>query len=311
MIKDLILAGLLACVMPLYAAAQNSNANSADAAAVEPPVEVVEEPAESAMSAEEFLASLNFQRGKIVLGDNLATLNLPDDLVFLDGADAERVLVDAWGNPPRDEPTLGMLMLADVSPLDQGSWAVTIEFEDSGYVSDEDAADIDYTQMLEDMQADMVESNEWRKENGYEQVALLGWAAKPHYDAASKKLYWAKELKFGDDPNHTLNYNIRVLGRKGVLVLNFIAGMEQLPDVERKAPEVLAMTEFNQGSRYADFDPDLDEVAAYGIGALIAGKVAAKAGLLAGALLLLKKLWILPVLFFGWLFKRLRAKKNS
>jgi uncharacterized membrane-anchored protein len=36
-------------------------------------------------------------------------------------------------------------------------------------------------------------------------------------------MYWAKEINFGGDSENTLNYNIRVLGRKGVLLLNFIA----------------------------------------------------------------------------------------
>ena len=33
------------------------------------------------------------------------------------------------------------------------SWGVTVEYEDSGYVSDEDAGDIDYGDMLKDMSA--------------------------------------------------------------------------------------------------------------------------------------------------------------
>ena len=37
-----------------------------------------------------------------------------------------------------------------------------------------------------------------------------------------------EQIKFGDTEENTLNYNIRVLGRKGVLVLNFIAGMESI-----------------------------------------------------------------------------------
>ena len=53
------------------------------------------------------------------------------------------------------------------------------------------------------------------------------------------------------------------------------------------------MTEFNDGERYTDYNSKTDKTAAYGIGALVAGGIAAKAGLFAklGALLLgLKKL---------------------
>ena len=94
-------------------------------------------------------------------------------------------------------------------------------------------------------------------------------------------------------------------------MLNFIAGMHQLPQIEESVPAVLAMTDFNDGNRYADFNPDLDEVAAYGLGALIAGKAAAKVGLLAAALVLLKKLWILPVLLIGWVWRRITGKKSE
>ena len=306
-IKDSILAAALAAVLPFLSVAHaDSTAESEPAAAV---AEVDEDGQWS--SPEAFVASLEFKTGRVVLGDDLATLNLPDSLVFLDSDNAQRLLVDGWGNPPDDVPPLGMILPAGISPLADESWGVTVEYEDSGYVSDEDAADIDYGDMLEDMQSDMRESNAWREENGYETVQLVGWAAEPRYDAEGKKLHWAKELKFGDSDINTLNYNIRVLGRKGVLVLNFVANMDQLAEIEANVPAVLAATEFNPGQRYAEFNPDLDTVAAYGLGALVAGKVAAKTGLLAMLLVLLKKFWFIPVVLFGWLGKRLGLRKKD
>ncbi|VXB68714.1 conserved exported hypothetical protein [Pseudomonas sp. 8AS] len=313
-IKELILAALLAAAVPaahaVVVAPDAPAPAAAEAAAPEEESAAVTEDEVEEFDEEAFIASLNFQTGQVVIGDNLATLNLPDNLVFLDGADAERLLVEAWGNPPDAELPLGMVLPAGISPLAAESWAATIEYEESGYVSDEDAADIDYDDMLKDLQEESVADNQWRAENGYEPVELIGWAAQPHYDDQGKKLHWAKELKFGDSETNTLNYNIRVLGRKGVLVLNFIANMDQLADIQQHVPTVLAMTDFNQGHRYAEFDPDMDEVAAYGIGALIAGKLAAKAGLFATLLILLKKLWIVPLLAIGWLGKRLFGKKQ-
>ncbi|MHB9798549.1 DUF2167 domain-containing protein [Pseudomonas sp. MT3] len=304
--KALFLVALLAqaAAAPAFAAPATSSSSEAPAAAAAtaPAAESDEE-----MSPETFVASLHFQKGKVVVGDNLATFDLPDSFVFLDGKDAERVL-EAWGNPPSSEPPLGMLMPAGVSPFAAESWAVTVQYEESGYVSDEDAAKIDYAEMLKDMQNDLKEANPQREQQGFEAIQLIGWAAPPRYDAAEKKLYWAKELQFGDAKEHTLNYNIRVLGRKGVLVLNFVAGMEQLPEIEKNVDKVLAMTEFNPGSRYVDFNPSVDKVAAYGLGALIAGKVAAKVGLFATALVLLKKLWIIPTLAIGWILRRFKRK---
>lgn len=75
----------------------------------------------------------------------------------------------------------------------------------------------------------------------------------------------------------TLNYEIRALGRKGFLSLTAIGGMAMLDKFNEDRKDILASIDFNDGYPYSDFNPDIDEVAAYGIGGLIAGKVLAKA----------------------------------
>jgi uncharacterized membrane-anchored protein len=143
------------------------------------------------------------------------------------------------------------------------------------------------------------DANAERQRLGYPSMELVGWAQPPHYDAATHKLYWAKELREVGSAGSGLNYNIRVLGRKGVLVLNAIAGMDQLDEVAATMPKVMATVDFQPGSTYADFDPRVDKVAKYGIAALVAGTavgVAAKAGLLKfmiPAILALKKFAII------------------
>lgn len=228
--------------------------------------------------------SLHFQQGKVGLGDDLAQLELGQDLRYLDAADTEKVLV-AWGNPPGSE-TLGMLMPASLSPFADEGWGVIVTYEEEGHVDDEDAEDLDYDEMLAGMQKQTEDDNPERQKAGYPPVHLIGWAEPPHYDGAHKKLYWAKELDFGGE-QHTLNYAVRVLGRKGVLELNAVAAMPQLTMIRGAMASVIERVEFEQGNRYADFDPELDELAAYGVGALIAGKVAAKAGLFKGLVALL------------------------
>ena len=63
--------------------------------------------------------------------------------------------------------------------------------------------------------------------------------------------------------------------------------MLQLPDVKQNIEPVLASVSYTDGNKYGDFNPELDEVAAWTIGGLVAGKVLAKAGIFA---LLLKNL---------------------
>lgn len=247
-------------------------------------------------SLQAILDSLDMQTGNIALGDGLATLRVPEDYYYLDPEDSRVVLVDLWGNPPEVANVLGMLFPDRYSPFDSDSWAVTIEYEDDGHVSDEDAAEIDYDELLESMQADTRASNDARIDAGYGAIELVGWAEQPRYDASTKKLYWAKELRFDGNEDTTLNYDIRALGRTGVLSMTFVASSRQLGEINASRDEVLAMAEFNEGKRYQDFDSSIDKVAAYGIGALVAGKVAAKAGLLAGALLFLKKFGVFLLL---------------
>ncbi|MBU2712513.1 DUF2167 domain-containing protein [Zooshikella harenae] len=253
--------------------------------------------------------NMDRQTGTIILPNGVATLNVPDDFYYLSPKDAEVVLVKFWGNVPGDT-TLGMLFPASYTPFDSNAWAVEIDYEEDGHVDDEDAADIDYDDLLDDMQSAVKEASKDRVAQGYESIELVGWAATPYYDSKGKKLHWAKELKFGDSEDNTLNYNIRILGRKGVLTMNFIAGINQLPQINSQLDTVLTMASFNEGQRYSDFDPSIDNVAAYGIGALIAGKAASKLGILAGLLLALKKFWIVIVAGFIGIFRWIKARFN-
>ncbi|MEO0321782.1 MAG: DUF2167 domain-containing protein [Myxococcota bacterium] len=245
---------------------------------------------------ERFEASLDLQEGDIRLGDGLATLALGPQHRYLSPEDTDRVL-QAWGNPPQPNH-LGMVIPADIGLFEETSWAVTIDWREDGFVEDDDADDIDYAELLEEMQADTQMENEQRRQLGLLEVQLIGWAEPPHYDGERKRLYWAKELNFGE-PRHTVNYDIRVLGRRGVLAMSAIGSMDQLPQLKPAMEDLMTKVRFNEGHRYADFDPDVDEVAAYGIGGLIAGKVLAKTGFFAVILAFLlkaKKLLILAVI---------------
>ena len=263
-------------------------------------------------AAQKIWDSLDRQQGEIKLPNDVATLNVPETFYYLNPTDSEKILVQVWGNPQgAGKKTLGMLFPSESTPFDQDSWGVTIHYEEDGYVTDENADEMDYQAILSQMKEDTQANSEERVKQGYESIELLGWASPPFYDAQSHKLHWAKEVKFGGQVDHTLNYNIRVLGRKGVLVINFIASMQQKELIDSKLDSVLALAEFNDGSRYEDFNPDLDEVAAYGIGALVAGKVIAKTGLIAAALIFLKKFGILIVIGAGALIGKIFKRKSA
>ena len=269
---------------------------------------------EAQKHAQSLVSSLNFRDGDVAVQGAQARIHLGEDFRYLEAADARKVLEQLWGNPP-DDSVLGMVVPRGRGVLDDQGWAVVVTYSDEGYVSDEDAAKIDYSDLLQEMKDGTREENAARKDAGYGSIDLIGWAEPPHYDATAKKMYWAKELAFEGSDGHTLNYDIRVLGRRGYVSLNAISGMAQLKDVQAGMQQLLPRVEFDQGARYADYDAKTDKLAAYGIAALIGGGLATKAGLFAklGALLLgLKKLLIpLVVVLVGFGKKILGAFKRD
>jgi uncharacterized membrane-anchored protein len=240
-------------------------------------------------------SSFHYQQGEIQLDNGIGKLNVPKGFRYLDARQADYVIHDLWGNPPGGE-TLGMIVPEDIGITEENSWAFIITYDEMGYVKDDDAEDMDYDELLKELQSDAAAVNEERTKLGYETIAIIGWAAKPYYDGDKNVLHWAKEIKFGETDGTTLNYNVRVLGRKGVLVLNAVAAMEQLPDVKKNIDPVLTSFSYEDGNKYADFNPDLDEVAAWTIGGLVAGKVLAKVGILA---LLLKNIKLIALALGG------------
>lgn len=223
-------------------------------------------------------ATFKFQTGKVTLEHGIV-INVPKGFRYLDATQSHRVLEDLWENPKSE--TMGMLFPEDRGPLDDNTWAFDINFEEMGYVKDEDADKIDYDDLLKTMKEEAVEANKTRAEGGYESINIIGWAAAPYYDKTTKTLHWARELKFGESEQHTLNYNVRILGRKGVLSMNAIGAMPQLAEIKTHIPAILNSASFESGHAYADFNPDVDEVAAWTVGGLVAGKVLAKVGFFA------------------------------
>lgn len=273
-----LLPGLLA-VAPL--------AHAADAPASE---------AETQQKVEAFVGSLHFEDGNVALGDAKAHVDLGPDFRYLAHDDARRVLEQLWGNPP-DDDIVGLVVPRSPTLAEDDSWAVVVTQAHDGHISDGDAKDIDYDDLLADMKKGTDEANAERKKAGFDTLHIVGWAVPPRYDAASKKLYWAKELDVEGAKAHTLNYDIRVLGRDGYLSFNAVSSMAQLPTVKSGMEQLLPRVSFDTGARYADFDKSTDKVAAYGLAALVAGGIAAKTGLFAkiGLLLLGLKKALIPL----------------
>ena len=255
---------------------------------------------------------LKYQTGTITLPNKVATLHLGERYRYLDPNETNKLLM-AWGNES-DTTTQGTIIPVDVDPWSQTGWAVILTYDDDGHIDDSDAAKIDYDDMLKDMKEGTEDHNGERKKAGFEAVHLIGWAEKPHYDASAKKLYWAKELSFEGTHGNTLNYDVRVLGREGVLSMNAVAGMDRLEQIRGEMQPLIGVAEFNEGYRYGEFNKKTDRMAEYGLAALVAAGVGAKLGLFAklGALLLaFKKFIVIGFIAIGAFIKKLFGKKDE
>lgn len=261
--------------------------------------------------------ALNYQTGEIKLDGGKVSLKIPAGFKYLNKEQSKYILTELWGNPPQtSEDCLGMIFPEKSGPFADSNYVFTVSYSDIGFVKDEDAKDINYDELLKSMQEEEKEENAERTKAGYSTVHLVKWAQKPFYDDKRKILHWAKELRFADSEGaNTLNYEIRILGRKGVLSLNAISTVNELGLVNNDISKVLNIASFTEGNSYFDFDPKVDQVAAWTIGGLVAGKLLAKVGFLAVILKFLAPLWKFIALAFvglgAWFKRRLGRKKEQ
>ncbi len=280
------------------------------------------EPAEETLTAEQrkllsIIVSLKYDTSSMIkLAGNMGTVKLAKGFKFLDAAQADKVVYDLWGNVRSNDASsklLGMIFPENGSPIGDSSWAFLVQYEEIGYVKDGDAAKINYDDLKKDIQKDQEEVNKMNVPLGASAMHFVDWAEKPYYDADKKVLYWAKNIKVDGEEINTLNYDIRVLGRKGIMKLQAVSGLNMLAEVNKYKNQMLEMVSFGDGNKYSDYNSSTDKVAAYTIGGLVAGKVLAKVGIFA---LLLKniKLVLLAIAAFGagiWRFITGRRKKEE
>ena len=222
------------------------------------------------------IGELKYQSGEISLAGGKVKVKLPPEFQYLDASNARKVMVDIYGNPPQSTGGDGMIVPKGMKFFGGGGWLAELKWKDDGYVKDDDFAKTNFNDMLTELKANYKQGSDERVKGGYGKMELAGWAAQPHYDRTTHKLYYAK-LFDTDGNEQQLNYDIRILGRQGVLELSIMSFASQMGEIEAQAPAILGMVDFTEGNRYTDYKKG-DKVAAYGIAGLITGGVLAKAG---------------------------------
>ncbi|MBK7977036.1 MAG: DUF2167 domain-containing protein [Deltaproteobacteria bacterium] len=157
----------------------------------------------------------------------------------------------------------------------RADWMVIVTYEDEGYVKDDDAAKLDPNGLLDDIRQGTEAANRAREKHGIAPVEVVGWDEPPRYEPDTHHLVWA--VRGRSEGRDIVNFNTRVLGRKGVASLNLVDDPANLPTSKPQAGALLAATTFTAGARYADYQPGTDKVAEYGLAALVAGGAGAAA----------------------------------
>jgi uncharacterized membrane-anchored protein len=209
-----------------------------------------------------------------------ALLKLPEGHAFVPQPQAGKLL-NAMGNPGQDPRLLGLIF-----PKGDGGWFMTVRYEDSGHIKDDDAKDWNADDLLKSYREGTEASNEERVKMGVPAMEIIGWAEKPGYDAATHRLVWAMSSRDKGAPateEQGVNYNTYVLGREGYFMLNLVTGLKELPAHKPAAHSMLSALSFNEGQRYADYNASTDRTAEYGLAALVVGVAAKKLGFIAAA----------------------------
>ena len=202
----------------------------------------------------------------------------------------------------------------DIYLTDQDSYVVNVEkFIGDGYIKGDDWSQIDPDEFLEQLKSASVENNKERMKNGYNTVQDIRWHIKPEFNKDHGYVYYSLIVAF-DDGSETFNSTAMVLGREGYTDLTFVFKESIAHLMPNEIDKVVQSFDYNSGVQYSDFKAG-DKIAAYGVGALVAGSLGikglAKTGGLAVIAAFAKKLWFIILLPFIFLFRLVSGNKKK
>lgn len=208
-------------------------------------------------SSEIVAASFYYKAGEQALGQG-TILDVPDGYRLLDAAQSRVLVEHLWGNPENPN-TLGVLLPARMGPMDKDFHGFVISFEPSGYMEESEIRKIDYTKLLTEMKEELKNDNLLRSGKGAGQISGMDWAFTPYYNKDNHSLHWARVLHFDKNEPSMLNYELRLLGRKGALCFTAIGKVTELEQIKQQLAIVAAAARFAPGNGYTDYNPRTDQ----------------------------------------------------
>ena len=243
---------------------------------------------------------VSWQKGPSVgeLGTH-AQVKVPAGFVFA-GASDTRTIMEANHNPVTGKE------IGFVAPAGE-DWYAVFEFDDVGYVKDDEKDSLDQKALLDSIKAGTEAGNKERVKRGWPTMTIIGWETAPRYNDTTHNLEWAIRAQSEGLP--VINHNTRVLGRGGVMEVTLVADPAVLVETMPKFKAMLDGFEFKQGQRYAEFRAG-DKTAAYGLTGLIVGGGTA-ALVKTGAFKWLWKLIVAGVAGIAALFKKIFSRNKN
>ena len=208
------------------------------------------------------------RQGSGKLGDR-AEIVIPKNWRFTDG-NGTRQLMALYGNLASNRELGTLAKEGSGNP----PWII-FEFDDSGYVKDNDKDDLDADALLDSLQEGQKVGNEFRRKQGMEELEILGWAVPPRYNEKTHNLEWATKIHSIGAPADeiSINFNTRLLGRKGVMEVTLVCDPADLDAMIAEQEKILTGFSYIEGERYAEFRSG-DKIAEYGLTGLVAGGAA-------------------------------------
>lgn len=234
---------------------------------------------------------------------NVAKINVPEGYSFIDGKTL-RKLMEAMGQPEREG------LMGSLGPTN-ADWSVMFYYEDSGYIKDADKEKLDADKLLQSYREGTEAANKYRAKSGIPPIHVTGWELPPRYNSETHNLEWA--IRGSSEDEEILNYDTRLLGRKGVMSVKLIVAPNEFAATLPAFTNLMTGYQFNAGQSYAEYKPG-DKIAKYGLGALVVGGAAvgaAKLGLLTWVAVFFKKAWklvVVAVVAVVSLFKKIIAR---
>jgi uncharacterized membrane-anchored protein len=199
----------------------------------------------------------------------MAEVAIPHGYRFTSASGTQQMLRMFDNFPSNNE--LGMLTTEGLGP-----WII-FEFNEVGYVKDDDKDALDADKLMETLRAGQEAGNERRREMGIGELELLGWALPPRYNPQTHNLEWATRIRSKDGGGESINYNTRLLGRKGVMEVALVCAPDEMDKLMPEYQNIMAGYKYVSGESYAEYRAG-DKVAQYGLAALVAGGAAVAAG---------------------------------